>query len=120
MTTKTQRHPESVRLVAPRKSGKRQRHQSSINGGIEMNFCDKLLFFLLLIPGFLMLLQGVSKGQGKAGIQKTVFGKTSDQITVDLYTLTNANGIEVKIMTYGGTVVSIKAPDRNGKLADVV
>lgn len=39
---------------------------------------------------------------------------------VELYTLTNANGVEARIMTYGGTVVSLKVPDRNGKLGDVV
>jgi aldose 1-epimerase len=48
------------------------------------------------------------------------FGKTPDGRTVEIYTLTNANGAEVRIMTYGGTVVSIKVPDRNGKLGDVV
>jgi aldose 1-epimerase len=39
---------------------------------------------------------------------------------VDLYTLTNPSGAEVKIITYGGTVVSLKVPDRKGKLDDVV
>ncbi len=39
---------------------------------------------------------------------------------LDLYTLTNRNGMEVKIINFGGTVVSLKVPDRNGKLADVV
>jgi aldose 1-epimerase len=53
-------------------------------------------------------------------IKKQPFGKTAGQEAVDLYTLTNANGVEARIMTYGGTVVSLKAPDRNGKLADVV
>src|ERR1035437_5861532 len=39
---------------------------------------------------------------------------------VELYTLTNANGMQAGIITYGGTVVSLTAPDRNGKYADVV
>lgn len=54
------------------------------------------------------------------GITKRAFGKTTNQEQVELYTLTNANGVEVRIMTYGGTVVSLKVPDRNGKLDDVV
>jgi aldose 1-epimerase len=53
-------------------------------------------------------------------IKKEPFGKTADGQAVDLYTLTNAGGLEARIMTYGGTVVSLKVPDRNGKLADVV
>jgi aldose 1-epimerase len=48
------------------------------------------------------------------------FGKTPDGTPVDLYTLRNANGVEVKICNYGGTVISFTAPDRNGNMADVV
>jgi aldose 1-epimerase len=51
---------------------------------------------------------------------KTSFGKTPEGEAVDLYVLTNKNGMEVSISTYGGAVVSIKVPDRNGKLGDVV
>jgi len=45
---------------------------------------------------------------------------TASQEAVELYTLTNANGMEARIMTYGGTVVSLKVPDRHGKFGDVV
>ena len=51
---------------------------------------------------------------------KKSFGKTSDGQAVDLYVLTNKNGAEVSITNYGGAVVSLKVPDRNGKMADVV
>lgn len=53
-------------------------------------------------------------------IRKQPFGMTANQEPVDLYTLTNVNGLEARIMTYGATVVSLKVPDRRGKLADVV
>jgi len=53
------------------------------------------------------------------GIRKSAFGKTAEG-QVDLYTLTNRSGIEVRITNYGGRVVSILAPDRHGKMADVV
>jgi aldose 1-epimerase len=39
---------------------------------------------------------------------------------IRIYTLTNQKGIEVRIMNYGGIVVSIKTPDRNGTMADIV
>jgi aldose 1-epimerase len=39
---------------------------------------------------------------------------------VDLYTLTNARGMEVKITNYGATITSIRVPGRDGKMADVV
>jgi aldose 1-epimerase len=44
---------------------------------------------------------------------------TVDGEAVELYTLTNANGMEVKIMTYGGIVQSIRVPDRDGTMANV-
>jgi aldose 1-epimerase len=51
---------------------------------------------------------------------KSSFGKTAEGEAVDLYVLTNKNGMEVSISTYGGAVVSMKVPDRNGKIGDVV
>ena len=55
-----------------------------------------------------------------SGTTKKPFGKTPDGEAVELYELTNKNGAEVAISTYGGTVVSLKVPDRNGNLADIV
>jgi len=48
------------------------------------------------------------------------FGKTPDGTPVAIYTLTNKNGVEARITTYGGRVVSLKVPDRKGALGDVV
>jgi aldose 1-epimerase len=48
------------------------------------------------------------------------WGKTPDGASVELYTLANAKGAEARIITYGGTVVSLKVPDRSGVLGDVV
>jgi aldose 1-epimerase len=56
----------------------------------------------------------------KPTITKEAFGETADHQPVDIYSLKNANGLEVRIMTYGGTVVSLKVPDRGGKFVDVV
>ena len=53
-------------------------------------------------------------------IEKSSFGKTADGKEVDLYTLTNANGLKAAITTYGGIVVSLEVPDRNGKMGDIV
>jgi len=52
--------------------------------------------------------------------EKTAFGKTSDGQNVDLYTLTNKNGMQVAITNFGGIVVRIKVADRHGKVEDVV
>jgi len=55
-----------------------------------------------------------------AATTKADFGKTKEGTPVQIFTLTNAKGMEAKIMTYGGIVVSLKAPDRKGAMADVV
>lgn len=48
------------------------------------------------------------------------FGAASDATPVELYTLTNGNGLEARISTYGGTLVSLRTPDRHGALGDIV
>jgi aldose 1-epimerase len=53
-------------------------------------------------------------------ISKKPFGKMPDGTPVDLYTLRNRHGVEAKISNYGGIVVSISVPDRNGHFGDVV
>jgi len=62
---------------------------------------------------------GPARGEART-MKKAAFGRTADGKDVDLYTLTNKNGVEVTITNYGGHVVSIKVPDRAGKFADVV
>ncbi len=53
-------------------------------------------------------------------IKRQVFGEVPGYGMVDLYTLVNRNGFEARITNYGGIVVSLFAPDRNGVWADVV
>lgn len=53
-------------------------------------------------------------------ITKAPFGKTSSGQDVELYTLTNDKGVEAGIITYGGIIVSLKTPDRNGNPGDIV
>ena len=54
------------------------------------------------------------------GIEKRAYGKMADGRAVDLYVLTNAKGVEATITSYGGTVVTLKVPDKAGQLGDVV
>jgi aldose 1-epimerase len=69
----------------------------------------------------ILLLCGVSiMTQAQTRIKREPFGKTADGTPVELFTLRNSSGVEARIMTYGGIVVSLKVPDRAGKLDDVV
>ncbi len=54
------------------------------------------------------------------GIERVPFGKTPDGTAVDLYRLTNSHGLCATITNYGGIVVSLLVPDREGRLGDVV
>ena len=60
----------------------------------------------------------MSKSTGT--ISQAPFGKTADGTPVEIYTLRNSKGMEARIMTYGGIVVSLKVPDKNGNFGDVV
>ena len=56
---------------------------------------------------------------GKVTVEKAAFGRMPDGTRVDLYTLRNAAGMEVRVMTYGATLICVKVPDRQGKLENV-
>ena len=75
----------------------------------------------------MLLLMGLTIADGRVaaqsqtpGVKTSVFGKTKDGREAHLYTLSNKSGMQVIISDFGGTVVSIKVPDRNGKIGDVV
>lgn len=55
----------------------------------------------------------------QATITKSSYGVLPDGTAIDLFTMTNSSGIQVKAITLGGVVTSIKVPDRKGELADV-
>jgi len=75
----------------------------------------------LLIGGSLMFLVscGSTGEKGAAGLKKQSWGKASGA-DVDLYTLTNKNGMRVGITTYGARVATLEVPDKAGKFDDVV
>ncbi|AEU37209.1 aldose epimerase family protein [Granulicella mallensis] len=54
-----------------------------------------------------------------AGVNKTSWGRTADGKPVEIFTLSDRD-LTVRITTFGARVVSIEAPDRSGKKADVV
>jgi aldose 1-epimerase len=63
---------------------------------------------------------GRAKGGKTMDVQKQPFGRTPDGTAVEIYTLTNAKGLQARVMTYGATLVSLLVPDRTGKLGDIV
>jgi len=78
----------------------------------------KVLWLVVICGAMILLLNPNASGQTK--VTRESFGKTSDGQNVDIYTLTNRRGAEVKITNYGGIITSLRVPDRNGKRDDVV
>jgi aldose 1-epimerase len=56
----------------------------------------------------------------RMSIRSESFGQTPDGAEASLYTLTNAQGMEVRITDFGAIVQALKTPDRDGQMADVV
>jgi aldose 1-epimerase len=52
-------------------------------------------------------------------MRREPFGTTPDGVAVDRYTLTSASGVTITVLSYGGVIQSVLAPDRAGALADV-
>jgi aldose 1-epimerase len=74
---------------------------------------------VLVIGAIVGLSVATASTAGAPSIKKEPFGTTPAGEAIDLYTLTNREGMEVKVITYGGIIQSIKVPDRRGKLANV-
>jgi len=55
-----------------------------------------------------------------AAIYKQPYGTTANGLPIDEYTLTNAHGMVVKIITYGGIITAAHVPDRDGNFANVI
>jgi aldose 1-epimerase len=71
----------------------------------------------LLAIGINLLAEG---GTPMNRVEKDSFGVTADGVAVDRYTLRNAHGMMVRLITYGTTVTELAVPDRSGRCDDVV
>lgn len=58
-------------------------------------------------------------GHGARAVTRVPFGTTPAGDPVEAFTLTNTNSLQVRAATYGGIILSLSVPDRDGRLADV-
>ena len=56
----------------------------------------------------------------RAGVTRAASAALVNGKPIEIFTLTNAAGVEVKAITYGGIITSWRVPDRNGQIADIV
>jgi len=72
------------------------------------------------IVALLILANCFNANGAERKIQVSDFGKTKNGDTVCRFVLANTKGFEAVVISYGAALVSLKAPDRNGKSADIV
>jgi aldose 1-epimerase len=75
---------------------------------------------LAAAPGLALLSFGGDPNTTMSEITKQSWGSLPSGESIDLYTLRNVKGMEAAITNYGGHLVTLKAPDKEGKFADVV
>ncbi|HYS21516.1 MAG TPA: galactose-1-epimerase [Gemmatimonadales bacterium] len=62
---------------------------------------------------------GGEPDQQGATVTRAPFGRTPDGKAVEIYTLTNAHGMQVRAITYGAIIQGIRVPDKTGRPGDV-
>jgi hypothetical protein len=79
------------------------------------------LFTLVIVAALAFTLGAPTTTMAKSGgtLTSQLYGTTSDGVDVYEYTLTNTKRMEVKIITYGGIITSVRVPDHKHKIANV-
>ncbi|MEB0048545.1 MULTISPECIES: aldose epimerase family protein [unclassified Pseudomonas] len=76
--------------------------------------------YRLLGLGLSLMIATASAHASGLSSEHKAFGKTSDGKPVEQYILRNSHGLQATVITYGATLQSLKVPDKNGKVEDVV
>ena len=84
------------------------------------NFKSVFAVASMAVAMFSACASGEQKALTVSGLDPAKFDTLINEKPVKLYTLKNANGMEVCITNYGGRIVSLVVPDKDGKPTDVV
>ena len=79
-----------------------------------------LVLGVAVVSGIVTGCAAGGKADGGGSMKNEDFGKTPDGKTIQIYTLTNKNGLVAKVTTYGATLTELHVPGKDGKLEDVV
>ncbi len=87
---------------------------------------NRLVHVMVVLSGAAVLAAGCSRDSSstpmpaaQTRVTMAPFARTPDDQAVDLITLNNPNGIQIRVMTYGATILSIKTPDKAGQTDDI-
>lgn len=76
--------------------------------------------YILLFGLSILFFQCTKNNNTLERIKSESFGKAPDGTPVELFTLTNSNGVSAQITNYGGIITTLNVPDKNGEFEDVV
>jgi aldose 1-epimerase len=82
-------------------------------------FTNLFIVVVVIALAFALITPAATTAKGGGTITSQYYGTTAGGSDVYEYTLTNAKGMEVKIITYGGIITSVQVPDRKHKMANV-
>jgi aldose 1-epimerase len=74
---------------------------------------------IILFAAILVVSGCKTKPDATSALSEITWGKEGDKV-ITLFTLTNKNGMEVKITNFGAVINSIVVPDRSGKMENIV
>jgi aldose 1-epimerase len=97
-------------------------YRTAARGGTTTRLARIGVAVLLAVAAVGLIGVSASDAHGSHGhldVRKERFGTMPDGTVVYRYVLTNARGMEVKLITYGGAIQSLRVPDRHGRLANV-
>src|SRR5215218_485596 len=97
-------------------------HTTAARTGIRGRVARLAVAILVAIATIGLLGMSASDASGSKGhldVKRERFGTMPDGTVVHRYILTNARGMEVKLITYGGAIQSLRVPDRKGRRANV-
>ena len=75
---------------------------------------------IIIISILLVISQCTLNDKTVNRIKSEPFGKAPDGTPVELFTITNKNGVTVQITNYGGIITTLNVPDKDGNFKDVV
>ena len=91
-----------------------------IKTGICLLMCSALLFSCKTDKKEETMPETTEQQATKSGITKSDYGTTPDGAKIEKYTLTNEKGMKMEVITLGGIITSLTAPDKDGKYEDIV
>ena len=92
---------------------------SPVISGAKFGVVFSAFVFIIFLASAIVA-HGRSSKAAHGAVEEQPFGTTKEGKKITLYTLTNSQHMEIRAMNYGAIIVSLRVPDRKGRVADIV